>query len=291
MLDTLDAAPKPSRRKRADEGSDTGAASAPTSADVLQLARRTHLKREIGGIALLLAAVFIAGSLLAGGASDGQSCSDAATIFGPVGACLRSSILLTLGALCAVIVPFIPAVHALRLLGRIEESDDTRWLFFTIGLAAIVPVAAALARGATVDASNVDPYAGLVGSFVAFYLVKAIGLGGAWVGVAILSCALMAGTLAWNPLRLVIGGGKKGVRADAADAAGAAGAAVVAASGAGDGCAAAFCCSISERRKSSCACCIPRSGIPPLVFATVSASLPLNASGWPTKNLPTFAIC
>ena len=225
MLDTLDAAPKPSRRKRADEGSDTGAASAPTSADVLQLARRTHLKREIGGIALLLAAVFIAGSLLAGGASDGQSCSDAATIFGPVGACLRSSILLTLGALCAVIVPFIPAVHALRLLGRIEESDDTRWLFFTIGLAAIVPVAAALARGATVDASNVDPYAGLVGSFVAFYLVKAIGLGGAWVGVAILSCALMAGTLAWNPLRLVIGGGKKGVRADAADAAGAAGAA------------------------------------------------------------------
>ena len=110
-----------------------------------------------------------------------------------------------MGALSAVIVPFIPAVHALRLLGRIEESEDQRLLFFTIGLAAIVPVAAALARGATIDAAQVDFYAGLVGSFVAFYTVKAIGLGGAWVAVTIALCGLMAGTLAWNPIRVLLG--------------------------------------------------------------------------------------
>jgi S-DNA-T family DNA segregation ATPase FtsK/SpoIIIE len=172
-------------------------------------ARASHLKREIGGIVLLLSAVFIAGALLAGGAGDGESCTAARTIFGPVGACLRSTILLTLGALSAVIIPFIPAVHALRLLGRLEESEDQRLLFFTVGLAMIVPVAAALARGAAVDASNVDVYAGLVGSFVAYYLSKAIGLGGAWVVIAIATCGLTAATLAWNPIRMLLGAKKQ----------------------------------------------------------------------------------
>ena len=187
----------------------TETAPAPTPQQIAAQARRRHLGRELGGIALLLASVFVAGSLLAGGAAAGHSCSSAGGIFGPVGACLRSSVLLTLGALSAIIVPFIPAVHALRLLGRIEESEDRRWLFFTIGLAAIVPLAAALARGATIDASQVDPYAGLIGSFVAFYLAKALGLGGAWVVVALALSALMAGTLAWNPIRMLIGGSAK----------------------------------------------------------------------------------
>ncbi len=189
---------------------------APTPDQIATLARRIHLRRELGGIALMLGAVFIAGSLLAGGARDGGSCSTAGSIFGPVGSCLRSSILLTLGALSAIIVPFIPAVHALRLLGRIEESEDRRWLFFTVGLAAIIPLAAALARGATIDAAQVDPYAGLIGSFVAFYLVKALGLGGAWVVIALALCALMAGTLAWNPIRVLIGGSAKRKAGEAA---------------------------------------------------------------------------
>ena len=189
----------------------------PDSEALKRAARKSHLRREIGGIVLLLGAVFIAGSLLAGGAAAGESCTAAGSIFGPVGACLRSTILLTLGALSAVIIPFIPAVHALRLLGRIEESEDQRLLFFTIGLAMIVPVAAALARGATVDASNVDIYAGLVSSFIAYYLSKAIGLGGAWVVIAIALCGLMAATLAWNPIRMLLGGAKKKLTAEHAE--------------------------------------------------------------------------
>ena len=195
--------PKKSRGKAVVKDDSTPASDA---AAIAALARRMHLRRELTGIALLLAAVFIAGALLAPGAAAGRSCTTAGGIFGPVGACLRSSVLLTLGVLSAVIVPFIPAVHALRLLGRIEESEDRRWLFFTIGLAAIVPLAAALTRGAAIDASQVDPYAGLIGSFVAFYLAKALGLGGAWVVVALALSALMAGTLAWNPIRVLIGG-------------------------------------------------------------------------------------
>ncbi|MGH7654264.1 MAG: DNA translocase FtsK 4TM domain-containing protein [Gemmatimonadaceae bacterium] len=188
---------------------------APSPEAIIASARRSHLRRELAGIALMLAAVFIAGSLLAGGAAAGASCTTGGGIFGPVGSCLRSSILIALGALSAIIVPFIPAVHALRLLGRIKESEDRRWLFFTVGLAAIVPLAAALAQGATLDASHVDPYAGLIGSFVAFYLVKALGLGGAWVVVALAICALMAGTLAWNPIRMLIGGSPKRASAGA----------------------------------------------------------------------------
>ena len=187
------------------------AKSAPDADEAVALMRRAHLKREIGGIALLLAAVFIAGSLLAGGAAAGRSCTTAGGIFGPVGACLHSSVLVLFGGLTAAIVPIIPAVHALRLLGRIEESEDRRWLFFTIGLAAVVPVATALARGVGADAGQMDMLAGLTGSFVAFYLAKALGVGGAWVVVLLGLSALMAGTLAWNPIRMLIGGSARRV--------------------------------------------------------------------------------
>ncbi len=177
---------------------------APDPAVIAKAARREHLKREIGGIVLLLGAVFIAGSLVAQPAYSSGSCLDGGSVFGPVGACLRWSVLTLVGALSAVIVPLIPAVHALRLLGRIRESDDRRWLAFTIGLAVLVPVVAALARGA-LAAAEVDPLAGLWGGFAAFYLVKAIGNGGAWVTVAVALSALSAVALNWNPIRAVLG--------------------------------------------------------------------------------------
>jgi len=90
----------------------TGPPTAPTPEATAAHARRIHLRRELTGIALLLGSVFIAGALLVPGAAAGRSCTSAGGIFGPVGACLRSSVLLTLGVLSAVIVPFIPAVHS-----------------------------------------------------------------------------------------------------------------------------------------------------------------------------------
>ncbi len=178
---------------------------APTPEQFAKLERRLRLKSEVLGIGLLLGSLFIAGSLLAGGAVENQGCSTTTSIFGPVGSCLRVSLLFVFGALAAAIVPLIPAVHALKLLGRIPASEDKRWLFFTIGLTAIVPVTAAVARGAVLNASQLDPISGFTGSFVAYYLVKAIGLGGAWVIVALGFSGLMAATLAWNPIRLLLG--------------------------------------------------------------------------------------
>ena len=114
--------PKKSRGKVAREDAPT----APDHATIAAQARRSHLRRELGGIVLLLAAVFIAGSLLVGGAAAGRSCTSAGGIFGPVGlpACARGSSF-TLGALSArsSSCSFL-AVHALRLLGRIEESRE-----------------------------------------------------------------------------------------------------------------------------------------------------------------------
>ncbi len=198
-----DYAPPRARRRapraRADEPPDPA-----RTAAIAKATRRAHLKREVGGIALLLGAVFIAGALVAPSAYTSQSCVDSGSIFGPVGACLRWSVLTLVGALSAAIVPLIPAVHALRLLGRIRETDDRRWLAFTIGLAVVVPVVAALARGQPVTA-EADPLGGLWGSFAAFYLVKAIGNGGAWVVVALALSALSAVALNWNPIRAILG--------------------------------------------------------------------------------------
>lgn len=162
----------------------------------------------------MLGAVFVAGSLLAAPTYASASCVEAGSIFGPVGACLRWSVLTLVGALAAAIVPFIPAVYALRLLGRISDADDRRWLAFTLGLAVLVPVIASLARG-EFGADTVDPLAGLWGAIAAYYLVKAIGFGGAWVVVAIALSVLSAVALNWNPIRAVIGSGASR-KADAA---------------------------------------------------------------------------
>ncbi|MBM3907869.1 MAG: DNA translocase FtsK [Gemmatimonadetes bacterium] len=186
----------------------------PTADDLARAVRREHLKREIGGIALLLGAVFVAGALIAPPAYSSASCVDAGSVFGPVGACLRWSVLTLVGALSAVIVPMIPAVVALRLLGRIGETDDRRWLAFTVGLAVVVPVIASLARG-LYGSADLDPLAGVWGAFAAYYLVKAIGLGGAWVIIAIALSVLCAVALNWNPIRALLGSASKPKAADA----------------------------------------------------------------------------
>ncbi|HVZ50209.1 MAG TPA: DNA translocase FtsK [Gemmatimonadaceae bacterium] len=177
----------------------------PSPEDIARTERRTRIRHEVLGIAWLLGAFFIAGALLAGGALEGQPCTTTASIFGPVGSCLRGGLLFTFGSLASAIVPLVPAVHALKLLGRLRAAEDRRWLVFFAGLTAIVPVAAALARGATPAVAVLDPYAGFAGTFVAYYVSRAIGLGGAWVVVVVALSVLTAVTLAWNPIRLLLG--------------------------------------------------------------------------------------
>jgi S-DNA-T family DNA segregation ATPase FtsK/SpoIIIE len=162
-----------------------------------------HVRRELYGTALMLFAVFLAGALVVHGASRsiGGRCGSAGGFFGPVGACLRVGMLTLVGLPTAVLLPLIPAVHALRLFGRLRQAADRSWLIFLIGVVLVLPVGIALAFGARPD---VEP-AGLWGSLAAYYLARGFGPVGAWIVVVLAVSALMAATLAWNPLRLIVG--------------------------------------------------------------------------------------
>ena len=208
-------APAPRRtrvRKLATEES-----SAPSSAPSIfndpvarSLPAGSGLRREISGIILLVGAIFVAGALLFGRAPGSlESCRAAGGAFGPVGGCIRWSILGLVGALAAVIVPFIPAVRALRLLDRLGHSSRRHFDLFPLGLVVIVPVAAGLARLDAVPAGTGDPFAGLWGSFAGYYLAEALGRGGAWFVIVIAVSVLTAVTLGWNPLRAIVAVGTK----------------------------------------------------------------------------------
>jgi hypothetical protein len=164
----------------------------------------TSLKREVAGIALLLVAVFLAGAFLVSpGTKIYESCTAAHSLFGPVGACLRAWSRDFIGIPAALLVPLIPAVHALRLFGRMESETDRSWLVFLIGFVVILPIALGLARGVT--PAEIDPAAGLWGAFFATYFAKAFGVVGAWIMVALAASVLAAATLRWNPIRALVG--------------------------------------------------------------------------------------
>jgi S-DNA-T family DNA segregation ATPase FtsK/SpoIIIE len=168
------------------------------------------LKREIAGIALLLFALFLAGAVIAPpGVVEGASCTTARGIFGPIGACLRAGLMESIGIPAALLLPFAPAVHALRLFGRMESETDRSWLVFLLGVVVILPVALGLARDA--QPPNVDPAAGLWGGLVAFYAQRGFGTVGAWLTVALAASALAAATLRWNPIRALVGPAPSGI--------------------------------------------------------------------------------
>ena len=200
-----------SRGKKDDNKQETGADAAPSIRHPSSVpAPASKARTEITGIALILGSLFIAGALIFGRTpAAAESCTAAGGAFGPVGGCIRWSVLGLVGALAAAVVPLIPFVHGLRLLGRLEESEDQRFLFFTIGLAAIIPIAAGLARLGTLPPGAPDVLAGLWGSIAAYYLTEIIGFAGAWIVVAIGFSALAAVTLGWNPVRALLNLGRK----------------------------------------------------------------------------------
>jgi S-DNA-T family DNA segregation ATPase FtsK/SpoIIIE len=151
----------------------------------------SHVRRELTGIALLLFAVFLAGALVVPGA-----------IFGPVGLFLRDHLEAGLGIPAALVLPLVPAVHALRLFGRLARTADRNWLVFLAGAVVVVPIAVGMALPAPLG--TIQPYAGLWGGFAAYYIRGAVGVAGGWIVVALAVSALMAATLAWNPVRALV---------------------------------------------------------------------------------------
>jgi DNA segregation ATPase FtsK/SpoIIIE, S-DNA-T family len=163
-----------------------------------------QLKRELVGVVLLVFALFLAATLLVGGGSPlAGSGADAHGLMGPVGSWLRHTMLSVLGLPATLLLPLVPAVHALRLFGRMRSDTDRSWMLFLAGLVVLVPIACAL--GVEQGARTVSAADGLWGSFVAYYLYAFFGPVGAWLVVSMLLCALTVLTLAWNPIRVLIG--------------------------------------------------------------------------------------
>src|SRR5688500_13624876 len=143
---------------------------------------RETLRRELTGIVLALLAVFVAGTLLLQPVPDDQSCRAMGGVFGPIGSCLKVGLRGLVGPTAAWLLPLAAGVHALRLLGRLGSGPDRSWMIFLLGVAALLPIGVGLAAGGDPEAAS---FAGLWGSFVAFYLRRLFGSAGAWVVVAL----------------------------------------------------------------------------------------------------------
>ena len=119
-----------------------------------------------------------------------------------MGALLAHPIALFFGWPAAALLPLAPAAHALRLFGRLGERKDRSWMVFLLGMVALLPIIFGLAQGGLREATAL---AGIWGSFSAFYVLQFAGAAGAWILIAISLSALMAATLSWNPVRVVVG--------------------------------------------------------------------------------------
>ena len=163
----------------------------------------SSLKRELTGIALLLFAFFLAAALGVLGLAHLRFGVDVRGNVGWVGWWLARPLVALLGWPAASLTPLVPAVHALRVFGRLESEQDRKWMIFFAGLVAILPIGIALA--AHVPAGERSSGAGVWGTFFAYYWRAWFGGIGAWVVLALAISTLTATTLAWNPIRVLIG--------------------------------------------------------------------------------------
>ena len=163
----------------------------------------TPIRRELTGIALLLFAVFLAAALGALALAELRAGVDVRGSMGWLGTMLAGPLVAFLGWPAAALVPTIPAVHALRLFGRLESEADRSWMIFLAGIVFVLPVAVGL--GTNAPRGETSAAAGIWGGFVAFYWRAGFGGVGAWVIVALVVSALAAVTLRWNPVRSLVG--------------------------------------------------------------------------------------
>ncbi|HEY0996313.1 MAG TPA: DNA translocase FtsK 4TM domain-containing protein, partial [Gemmatimonadaceae bacterium] len=167
-------------------------------------------RREVAGIALSALALFLAGALATLAWAQLRGGVDVAANVGGVGRFLAEPLVGFLGWAGAWLAPVAAAVAALRAFGLFahDEGDADRgraWFVFSAGLALILPVVVALALGVTTASGDAPAAAGLWGSFVAAYWRDWFGGFGAWIGILFVLSVLTAATLAWNPIRVLVG--------------------------------------------------------------------------------------
>jgi S-DNA-T family DNA segregation ATPase FtsK/SpoIIIE len=184
--------------------------------DPAKAARRAELLRELQGIGLLLFGLFLAGALAAVGVASLRAGFNADSTVGAIGKILVQPIVWLFGWPAAVLTPLVPVVHALRLFGRLDSDSDRSWMIFFGGIVLLLPIALGLSF------ANDLPYwnaiTGLWGGVITGLLVTGFGNFGAWVAWVAAMSLLMAITLRWNPIRMLIGRRPQPVEAFVADA-------------------------------------------------------------------------
>jgi len=151
----------------------------------------------MSGVGLLLLAVFLGGLLVTYAIGTDGGLLEVRGAFGAIGAAIVAPLVTVLGWSGVVLLPVLPTVHALRLLGRLDRAEDRSWLWFVGGLMVLLPIGFALGLRVGRETSLV---AGVWGGLVAFYLERLIGYVGAWLAVVAGGSVLTIGTLAWNPI-------------------------------------------------------------------------------------------
>jgi S-DNA-T family DNA segregation ATPase FtsK/SpoIIIE len=167
-----------------------------------------HLRRELAGIAMMLFGVFLAGALSVLALAELRSGVDVRGSVGWVGWYLARPLVMLVGWPAAVMAPLAAGAHALRVFGRLGPSDPTArgpsWMIFLAGLALLLPIGVGLALGLRIGSDH-SSAAGLWGGLVASYWREWFGAMGAWVVLTLALSALTAATLAWNPVRMIVG--------------------------------------------------------------------------------------
>src|ERR671914_1204986 len=158
---------------------------------------------------MMLFAVFLAGALGVLALAELRSGIDVRGSVGWVGWYLARPLVMLVGWPAAALAPLAAAAHALRVFGRLGPSDPgathgPSWMIFFAGMALLLPVAVGLALGVRIGSDH-SSAAGLWGGLVAAYWREWFGAMGAWVVITLAVSALTAATLAWNPIRMVIG--------------------------------------------------------------------------------------
>jgi S-DNA-T family DNA segregation ATPase FtsK/SpoIIIE len=192
--------PAPAPRRRAPRVVEAGAVNA---VDAAKSAKRAELVREAQGIALLLFGLFLAGAFTAVGVASLRTGFNATGTVGLIGNVLVTPLVWIFGWPAAVLTPLVPIVHALRLFGRLDSDSDRSWMIFFAGIVLLLPIALGLSFSTELPYWNA--ITGMWGGVLTGLLVSGFGQFGAWVMWVACMSLLMAVTLRWNPIRMIIG--------------------------------------------------------------------------------------
>lgn len=160
------------------------------------------LKRELKGIALLLAAVFLAGALIGEGIAGVRGIENPGGGFGVIGKIVAFPLATFFGWLSVWFLPIALGVYALYYFGRISTDRGKPWMVFVLGCAIILPMIIGVMLGGDRESAV---WQGIWGGLIAHGTIKAVGVVGAWIVILLVVSALTAVTLSWNPIRLIIG--------------------------------------------------------------------------------------